>query len=326
MSLLLQFLLYNVLPSVVTGLLVLGIVVIGIRVFGIRHGSLRACLLTAPIIKSSLVLVGLTLFISWPRDLFLDLQRAAVPPETALPLFLAAGGVALMARWIVRRRGRALVLAGATPADHEARLTHALDRVMTAYHVNDASVDRLCLCGSPPPRPRLMTTDRPLTSPVAVTTGAPTIIIPRSLLAELDDEEIQGALAHEMAHFRLQRPTYCSSELFRALSVLNPLSVVLADYFHREEEQACDDIAVAAVGEPTVYAQMLLKSYRFARRQAQPLASPLVVVSQLLGRKPAVSERIERLLGQRSRRARLPWQYAGTVALWSLIACTFLMS
>ena len=71
---------------------------------------------------------------------------------------------------------------------------------------------------------------------------------------------------------------------------------------------------------------MLLKSYRFARRQAQPFASPLLAVSRLLGRQPAVSERIERLLGQDAPRARLQWQYAGTVALWCLIAGVFLMS
>ena len=64
---------------------------------------------------------------------------------------------------------------------------------------------------------------------------------------DVDDAELEGALAHEMAHFRLRRPAYCSSELFRTLAVLNPLSVLLADYFQREEEKACDDIAVAAV-------------------------------------------------------------------------------
>lgn len=171
MSLVGQFFLYNVVVSVIAGLLVLGVVLAGVRLLGIRHGALRACLLTAPLIKSSLVLVGLTLFLPWPRELFSGLQRAAVPPEKALPLFLVVGGLALAARFALRRRGRALMLHGARPADDEPRLVRALDHVMAAYHANDARIDGLCPCAPLPARPPLMTTARPLTSPVAVTTG-----------------------------------------------------------------------------------------------------------------------------------------------------------
>ena len=55
-----RFVLFNLLPSLVAGLGVLALVLVGIRIFRIRHGTLRACLLIAPIVKSTLVLVGLT--------------------------------------------------------------------------------------------------------------------------------------------------------------------------------------------------------------------------------------------------------------------------
>ena len=82
-----------------------------------------------------------------------------------------------------------------------------------------------------------MTTARPIPSPLAITAGAPTIVFPKQLVAELGDDEIGGALAHEVAHFRLQRPAWCSSGNLRALSIVNPFAAVMASQLRHEEER-----------------------------------------------------------------------------------------
>ena len=196
---------------------------------------------------------------------------------------------------------------------------------MTAYEANDARVSAQGVCpwAPGPDRPRLMITEQPIGSPVAVTTGEPTIVFPSQLISQLDDDEIEGGLAHEVAHFRLRRPAYCSSENVRAFSVLNPMTSLMAAHLRREEEKACDDIAVAAVGRPAVYARMLLKSYRFARRRTAPAMLRLQELPHLVGWKPLVSERIERLVARPSPQRLLGWQYAATVAVWSAIVGTF---
>ena len=128
-----QFLLYNVAASLVSGLLVLGVVLLGVRLLRIRHGALRSCLLTAPLIKSTFVLSGLTLLVSWPRDMFQNVRREAVPPETVIPLFLGFGALALGLRFLWVRRSRTLALEDTTPAEAVSpRLVEALDRVMSS--------------------------------------------------------------------------------------------------------------------------------------------------------------------------------------------------
>ena len=326
MSVIPQFLLYNLVASMAAGVLVLGAVVAGIRVFGIRHGALRSCLLTAPLIKSTLVLLGLTLLVSWPRGVSENIRRAAVPPEVAVPLFLGVWAVVLGVRFLWLRRSRTLALANTAPAeDGSPRLVHALDRVMSAYRTNDARITGICPCAPLPARPRLLIADR-AASPFVVTVGEPTMVFPSQVLSTLNDEEVEGALVHELAHLRLRRPAWCSSEHVQTLSMLNPMAVFMASHLHREEEKACDDIAVAAVGRPDVYAQMLLKSYRFAQNSPSPAMARLRELPQLIGQKPLVSERVERLVGEPAPYQRVGAQYFSAMALWVALVAVFFMS
>jgi hypothetical protein len=106
------------------------------------------------------------------------------------------------------------------------------------------------------------------------------------------------------------------------------MAALMAAQLHREEEKACDDMATVALGDPETYAEMLLKSYRFATHNAVPVFEKLQYVPQLLGIKPILSERIERLLDRPKAEPSLRLQYLAasclSVALWLVFFTDFL--
>jgi len=321
MSTLEQFLLYNLLPGLVTGALAWVAVLAGTELLRIRHGSLRFCLLGFPLVKSTLVVLGVGMVLPWPREVFGAWHANALPLRTVLPAYLAITVAVLTGRALRVRRARQLALRDTVPAEESSpRLVRALDRVMTAYESQEARLTGVCQYAPIPGRPELLVTGRSLHSPLVVTTGQPAIVFPERLVHDLTDKELQGAMAHEVAHLCLRRHTICSTENVRAMVAVNPMAALMAAQLHREEEKACDDMATVALGDPQTYAEMLLKSYRFATRGAVPVFETLQYVPQLLGIKPMLSERIERLLDRPKAEPSLRLQYVAasslSVALW----------
>ena len=93
----------------------------------------------------------------------------------------------------------------------------------------------------------------------------PVIVISRGLIENLDAEELEGVLAHELAH------------IIRSDSVLNWLTVFLRDMMFftpvmfwlfrdlsREKEHATDDIAVILSEKPMALAGALIKVWRLS--------------------------------------------------------------
>lgn len=325
MNLLAQFALHNLLPAMVAGAVSWLAIYAGIEVLGIRHGKLRLCLLTAPLIKSTLVLLGMHQVLPWPDEIFGAWHAQALPSSTVLPPFLVATGLALAGRGYYAARARRVALGRAVaPLGGEGRLAAALDTVMTGYKRNQARISARCGCEFAPQRPELRIADASVHSPLIVTDGRPTIVFPKPLVARLSEHELQGALAHEVAHLQVRAPLGCfSSEWIRALVAVNPMAGLMASQLEREEEKACDDIAVAAIGDPDAYAGMLLKSYRFANETSRPLAGALQYLPQLLGVKPALSERIERLIDGPAPQTGMGMQYAAFALLWSAVVSVF---
>lgn len=58
MSTLQQFALYNLSPALVGGTLAWAAVGAGVHLLGVRNGKLRFCLFSAPLVKSTLLLLG----------------------------------------------------------------------------------------------------------------------------------------------------------------------------------------------------------------------------------------------------------------------------
>ena len=322
MSVLGQFLMNNLLPALVAGSLAWALVHVAVNVFDIRHGKLRMCLYMAPLINSTLVLLGLTTVLRWPRQLFGSWSRAAVPPETLWPFFVALTGAGLLVRWALVRRSRRQLVACAVPAPEEGRLVVALDGAMAAYQRNAKQIAAHCRLEALPGRPELLLADN-LSSPAVVTSTRPAIVFPVRLVDQLADDELEGAMAHELAHLYLRQPGSCySSENVRIFAMLNPFAGVMAAHLHREEEKACDDVAVDVVGDPDRYAGMLMRSYEYATAHSGGLVGRLQYVPQLLGVRPMLSERVEHLM-QRSSEGGEVRQRVGFAVTWALLIVLF---
>lgn len=317
------FLLYNLLPAVLAGMITWLLVYAALSVFQVEYGTLRLSLLAAPLVKSLLVLFGIGLVLPWPRPVFAAWHARALSFSTVLPIVLIWGGAALILRTLLVRRARRLALQGAKPVGKSApRLAASIDRVHAAYRrCPQKMVGRsglACCVNVKMPQPRLLVSNRGLRSPTILTSESrPVIIFPRDLVERLSDDELDRALAHEYAHFLLRSHCGVSSTNLRRIVPINPIASLVAALLVREEEKACDDMAVAALGKPDVYADMLLKSYRFSAAHAGPLMDRVQVLPQLLGVRPMITERVERQLGDRPPQSRFAAQMAATCLLWT---------
>jgi beta-lactamase regulating signal transducer with metallopeptidase domain len=86
----------------------------------------------------------------------------------------------------------------------------------------------------------------------------PVILLPRGIEQRLPGEHLEALIAHELAHVR--RNDYLVGllqTLADALLVLCPPARWLSDEARSAREQCCDDLAVAACGSASVYAEAL---------------------------------------------------------------------
>ncbi len=88
------------------------------------------------------------------------------------------------------------------------------------------------------------------------------IFLSTGLVNELNIEQLQAALAHEIAHItRSKRPLILLIFLLRILMFFNP--VVLVDFRRvvQEDEKICDDIAISLTQKPHALSEALRKLY-----------------------------------------------------------------
>ncbi len=88
----------------------------------------------------------------------------------------------------------------------------------------------------------------------------PVVVLDATLVSELDDEELEGVLAHELAHVR-RRDTQVATALgvLRDLTFFVPGGGWAVRQLHRERELAADQLAVSATRRPGALASGLLK-------------------------------------------------------------------
>lgn len=323
MNLVTQFVLHNLLPALVAGSLVWAFVHAAVTVFRIRHGKLRLCLYLAPAVKSTLVLLAVQPVLPWPRDLFQGWAAAAVPTATVLPFFLVATGAVVIIRLALQHRARHALLESSEAVPEAGRLATALDRVMQRYAANADRIQARCRIERLPQRPALREREAGLASPAVLTDNNPTVVFPRQLVARLSDSDLEAALAHEVAHVYLRQPFNCfSAESFRLLSSVNPFAGLMAAQLHREEEKACDDVAVDILGDSDGYASMLLRAYRHTASGDGLLSDRLQYVHQLLGTPPLLSERVENLM-RRDDQGTSARERGAFAAIWVVLVVVF---
>ncbi|HLB11666.1 MAG TPA: M56 family metallopeptidase [Dehalococcoidia bacterium] len=95
----------------------------------------------------------------------------------------------------------------------------------------------------------------------------PYLLVSRGLLESLDDEHLEGVVAHELAHF-LRRDQFLNLGLLalRSFFFFNPFVHLLCRGISHEQELACDALAIRLGQRPITYAESLVLVWRQAFR------------------------------------------------------------
>ncbi len=143
-------------------------------------------------------------------------------------------------------------------------------------------------------RPIRLTTAVGLASPVAL--GLSEICIPEAVLSELDREQQESMLAHELAHLARFDPLWLTvSCLLEQLLFFQPLNRVARRRMQDAAEYLCDDWAVRRTGSGMTLAKCLVKVAEWV--DTSPRAVP---VSGMAEHRSQLVARIHRLLENRA--------------------------
>ena len=135
---------------------------------------------------------------------------------------------------------------------------------------------------------RYLTSSR-VSGPLTAGWLRPVVLLPRQMLEELRESQLLSILAHELAHIR--RHDFAVNLLQTLLSTFffyHPGVWWMSARIHDEREHCCDDLAIAATGEPTAYARTLLQL------QERELSTPRLTMAY--GGRGGFGYRIRRLL------------------------------
>jgi beta-lactamase regulating signal transducer with metallopeptidase domain len=151
------------------------------------------------------------------------------------------------------------------------------------------------------------------------------VAINPSLLADVDDDELDHLILHAYAHIqRWDDWMHVLQLALQAVLVVHPAVLWIGRALRLEREAACDDWVIERTQMATTYARCLTKVAAFE------LATPndLIAAMGVVGRRGNLTHRIERLLAPpriaRTRLAALPVAsvavllIAATVGLWQL--------
>jgi beta-lactamase regulating signal transducer with metallopeptidase domain len=143
----------------------------------------------------------------------------------------------------------------------------------------------------------------------------PVILVPAGALINLSAQELEAVLAHELAHIR--RFDYVANLLQSAIETLlfyHPGVWWIGRRIRAERENCCDDLAIAACGNPVVYARALTALEEV--RSGYPRFAMAATTGPLLSR-------VRRLLGKDDpRRRSLPVWMALAAVLIAVLAVT----
>jgi Zn-dependent protease with chaperone function len=192
------------------------------------------------------------------RDGYLHFMPITAP--VLVGVWSAIAGVRLTRRGLVVSRVRREALAAVTGGTRVPdRLTRLARSVAAAMEV---------------PAPEIGVVDRCRGGAYVVGTRRPVLIVDQRLVARLDDEELEGVLAHELAHVRRRdTPVAQLLGMVRDLMFFVPGGGWAVQQLHRERELAADQLAVRITRRPGALASGLLKVLDEAPSGTAPCAA-----------------------------------------------------
>jgi beta-lactamase regulating signal transducer with metallopeptidase domain len=236
-------------------------------------------------------------------------EAPRIPPAVWWLAPWLAGALVALATQLVARRRLALVLAG------QSHVTSARSRAMLARACARAGLRR---------RVALMQS-RALAAPVAYGAWRPRIVLPERALAELQDEQLESMVSHEVAHLAHGDPlwlTFCHA--LETLFFFQPLNRVVRRRLQDLAEYRCDAFAAARSGQGLALASCLVLVAQWIRSARTEQA----LVPAMAAGDSSLSRRVARLLaepagGGRSRSAAAAMLASACVVLLALAAPGF---
>jgi Zn-dependent protease with chaperone function len=188
------------------------------------------------------------------------LHFAPIAAPLLIGLWSVVAGVRLSRRCWAHRRVR-LGTRSASQQPAPAALTAAVARVAGRLRLTPPELVVLPTCAG---------------GAYVVGARRPVLVVGADLIAQLDREELDGVLAHELAHVK-RRDNLVAATLgvLRDLIFFVPGGGWAIAQLHRERERAADQLAVRTTGRPGALASGLLKTLDVApaARQAHPCAA-----------------------------------------------------
>ena len=148
------------------------------------------------------------------------------------------------------------------------------------------------------PRPAVGIVDSDAPFAIAVGGRRPTVIVGSGLLRQLDRDEVETVVAHELMHLKHHDAGFkVFSRVFSRILFFDPFSKFFDPAVHREREYLADQAGARSTGKPAALASALLK---LSKAGTPPRATwGLSIhgpVKGVFSRYPPLRERVRRLL------------------------------
>lgn len=166
----------------------------------------------------------------------------------ALTIIWLTGSVTLLLLWGIRRR-RFLRSLNLSETSHNGREWQALERARNTLRW--------------PGRVGLVISPRKL-EPAVWRVWRPTVVLPDSIASQLNDDELEAIMLHELIHIQRRDNLIGNLQLgLCALLWFHPLVWFISRKLFDEREQACDERVIEVCRLPEAYASSILKVVRF---------------------------------------------------------------
>lgn len=160
-------------------------------------------------------------------------------------------------------------------------------------------------------------------TPLVIGYLKPVILLPVGLLNQLSAAEVEAVLAHELAHIaRRDWVLNLVQSFVEAVFYYHPAIWWMSAIVRAERENCCDDFAVSLTDNRLFYAKTLLRVQEFActNSPAQPALALALDGPKTFGRRrPALLDRVKRILNQPQTKSPLMEKLTATGILLALI-------